>query len=283
MSEKKIGIGIIHGMGEQSDNFVDEFRERIKGMYHDNTLGFSSDELYIKGILWAGILNDIQRELCQKVNYKNDLSFESLRGFVINYLGDPIAYQKTREYKDLKPGDRRLYFDIQELIANNVTSIIQNISPGVPVVLIGHSLGAVMLLNYVYDSQKDPADKEKIGWSVPEIEMLAGIITMGNPFALWSVRYMNFGRVIDFPGRMVTGKLKDAAKWYNFYDTEDILAYPLKNLNDSYKDLAQLEDVRVKMEGMVQDYTPLAHEGYFKSFDVAERISLFLREIRSAM
>lgn len=284
MSEKKkIGIGIIHGMGEQSDTFVNNFSERIKGMYHDIRLGFNSDDLFVKGIWWAGVLNDIQAELCRRVNYRHDLWFEGLRGFVINYLGDPIAYQKTREYKDLKPGDQKIYFDIQELIGKNVTDIIQNISPGSPVVLIGHSLGAVMLLNYVYDSQKEPADKEKIGWSVPEIEMLTGLVTMGNPFALWSVRYKDFGKVIDFPGRLVTGKLKDAAKWYNYYDPQDILAYPLKNVNQSYINLLQLEDVQVKMEGMIEDFTPLAHEGYFKSLDVAEKISLFLREIRSAV
>src|SRR4030095_13007870 len=146
-----------------------------------------------------------------------------------------------------------------------------------------HSLGAVMLLNYVYDSQKNPNEKLKIGWSVPEIETLSGIITMGNPFALWSVRYKDFGKVIDFPGRAVNGKLKEVSKWYNYYDPEDILAYPLKNLNSSYKDLDKLEDVKVKMEGIINNITPLAHEGYFKSLDVSEKISSFLREIRNAI
>ncbi len=73
--------------------------------------------------------------------------------------------------------------------------------------------------------------------------------------------------------------MKKKAKWFNIYDPDDILAYPLKNLNTSYKEIAYLEDKAIEVDGLLTGGTPLSHSGYFKTAEVIKLIAEFLIEI----
>lgn len=90
-----------------------------------------------------------------------------------------------------------------------------------PLTFIAHSLGTVITSNFIYDQQKRQNE-------VHPAFTLCNFFTMGSPLALFSLRsgpeiFKNPIHLEDPLGR-----------WINLFDDDDLVGYPLKNLNDAY-------------------------------------------------
>ena len=109
--------------------------------------------------------------------------------------------------------------------------------------------------------------KEIIGDDPTPFEYLDTLdlfVTMGSPMALWSLRYPE--AVLDDPIRV--------AKWFNFWNKDDIISYPLEE---------------VMRNSVVQDYqtngsfplgsTPLGHFMYWNDNNVIHPIADALAEL----
>lgn len=277
--QAKIGIGIIHGMGTQNKNFARTLINDLKSYYGEKN---DTKDLYFRSIYWADILEKAENSLWKNLKM-NDLSFDKLRYFVVHYLADTIAYQKMYEEKKAESkNDRTVYFIVQERISEALKDIQDNTTDNAPLILIGHSLGTVMLLNYIHDSQKSPENKKKIFWNgKTNTDNLAGLILCGSPFALWTLRKEGFGEAVNFPGKDVKGDLEAASRWLNFYDKDDVLGFPIKNINSSYKKIKQLSDVKIEVDDPVLGWTPLSHDDYFRTINIIKNISGFLDTVRS--
>jgi hypothetical protein len=185
------------------------------------------------------------------------------------------------EKKARLKNDRSVYFIIQERISEALLDIKNNTPYDSPLILIGHSLGCVMLLNYIHDSQKTAEEKKKIDWDFKaETKNLAGLVMCGSPFALWTLRKEGFGKAIRFPGDHIKGDLKEVSRWLNFYDKDDVLGFPVKNINDSYKNIEQLSDIQVEVDDPVLGWSPMSHEDYFQTIKVIKKISELLTTVR---
>jgi hypothetical protein len=119
-------------------------------------------------------------------------------------------------------------------------------TPGVPTVVVGHSLGTVVSYSLL------KRDGEALGWKVPLY------VTVGSPLAISAVRKAL--RPIGHPAC--------AAKWFNAMDERDVVAlYPL--------DAARF-DVTPAIENKtdVRNHTPNRHgiAGYLNDEVVARRI-----------
>ena len=279
--KKKIGIGIIHGMGTQNKNFAHTLINDLKSYYGEKN---DTKDLYFRSIYWADILEKSENALWKNLKMEK-LSFDKLRHFVVHYLADTIAYQKMYEEKKAESkNDRTVYFRVQERISDALKDIQENTEPGAPLILIGHSLGTVMLLNYIHDSQKSPANKKTIYWNgKTETGNLAGLFLCGSPFALWTLRKEGFGKAINFPGEKIKGNLKTISKWVNFYDKDDVLGFPIKNINSSYKRNKQLIDIPVEVDNPVLGWTPLSHDDYFTTISIIKSISGYLQSVRNVI
>jgi len=78
------------------------------------------------------------------------------------------------------------------------------------------------------------SDKDKPENSFESMQNLAGIITFGCNIPLFTFAY-NHVKPIEFPPSNLDSKLKQKAKWINYYDSDDILGYPLKPINAEYR------------------------------------------------
>jgi hypothetical protein len=283
----KIGILVIHGMGDQKREFYDGFAGGIKHFY--NALGENENDLEFMPIWWASILSNEERQIIERTRQGNLNFINTLRPFVVNYLADVIAYQKTFEKKDYVEknkgvyGDRGIYHIIQALISSSIKELKNKIGSEKPIIMIGHSLGSVMLLNYLHDVEKSESKKEERDWDYEDKFNLAGLITMGCPLALWLLRYKEFGKAIRFPLESTRPEFYQTAKWINYYDKDDILAYPLKELNDTYRALNCLEDIQVNAGSVMESWNPLSHNGYFRNFGIMEETANYLLKIRKIM
>lgn len=86
------------------------------------------------------------------------------------------------------------------------TGVRAAMDPGVPTVLVGHSLGTVVSYSLLH------RDGAALGWTVPLF------VTLGSPLAVTAIKRAL--RPIAFP--------KCAARWFNAMDERDVVAlYPL--------------------------------------------------------
>ena len=94
------------------------------------------------------------------------------------------------------------------------------------------------------------------------------------------VRYPTFDAPITLPGRARSAAAKRAAQWVNFYDPDDIVAYPLRTLNAQHHDAVDADEV-VHVGPPLLGRTPVSHVAYLNSRRVmrpiARRLALLTR------
>ena len=79
---------------------------------------------------------------------------------------------------------------------------------------------------------------------------LAGMLTFGCNIPLFTFAHdLEDLKPIKFPGENLTDGEKEVAKWINFYDADDVLGYPLKQI---YPDFPYLKDRDINVGGLFQ-------------------------------
>ncbi|RLF65169.1 MAG: hypothetical protein DRN30_04530, partial [Thermoplasmata archaeon] len=96
-----------------------------------------------------------------------------------------------------------------------------------PIFIIAHSLGTIMISNYLWDMQKvGLLDKQ-----------IAGVYTTGSPLHI----FLSGKRYSDIKAIEPTS---DDFEWINFWNPKDVLSSPYRMLSSSYNKL--VKDVRIK-------------------------------------
>ncbi|MEW9701068.1 chemotaxis protein [Paenibacillus sp. SI8] len=267
-----IAVAIIHGMGQQGPNFHEDMKrelvERIAALNPDINL-------IVKGVFWADITDHLEKKLWHHT-HADQLhwdKFPGLRQFVVHYFGDAIAYQAIPP-ENGPCQDDYIYDDIHLRYATCLQSLAEDAGENAPLCIIAHSLGTIISSNFFYDLQhgklsaKTAALINNCHSRLVRGETLTHFYTMGSPIALWTLRFRDFGIPISVPapGLQQLG----IGEWANFYDKDDLIAYPIKNLNPHYHQVVT-EDMEVKCPGML-GWTPVSHTTYFEADEVLSRI-----------
>ncbi|OXL83975.1 hypothetical protein BCV73_13400 [Paenibacillus sp. SSG-1] len=278
----KIAVGFVHGIGKQKEHF----HEAMAGLI-SKRLGeiCPAVELVSKGIYWADITDRLEDELKEKLapDHLHWNKWIDARGYAISFLGDAIAYQPLPH----KAGDddrNYIYTAIHERFYEKLQELAQCTGPSAPLCIISHSLGTIIASNFIYDLQNGRLPSGKLA-SISEDpsalvrgDTLTHFYTMGSPIAIWTMRYNDFGKPISFPSPALLAEGLPYGEWVNFYDKDDVIAYPLKRLSAEY-DAAVTEDVEVRNPGFLAS-TPLnSHGGYYRSKTVIERIAKSLADL----
>ncbi|MCY8235271.1 chemotaxis protein [Priestia endophytica] len=268
---KSLAVAIIHGMGNQIPGFAEEmitlihkrFVKQLKHLVDD-----PSPYLIIQPIHWGGVLSEREEKLFQKTVLDNHLDYQQLRKFIIHYLGDSIAYQPVETVN-------HNYERVHEEIGKNLNVLSKRSGDHTPLCVISHSLGSVIASNYFYDLQFKQNDVTSVvseSSPLEKGETLTLFYTLGTALPLWSLRYHNFDRPINIPST----KLRDfypglEGEWINFYDKDDILGYPLRDVSENYKN-SVTEDREVNIGNLLTSWNPLCHSSYFIDMDVINPI-----------
>ncbi|MFG6495113.1 chemotaxis protein [Fictibacillus sp. UD] len=277
---RKIAVAILHGIGDQTEDFSDLFSEVLTKRFSQNIKPYfptPEKELIIQPIYWGSVFNEKENVLWQKLNQETELDFKKLRQFVIHFFGDAIAYQPTDHHN---PN----YIKVHEVYARGLKILSEKAGEDAPLFVVAHSLGTVITSNYFYDLQFiSDRIHEDIKQTINETPLekgdtLTGFYSLGSPLALWSLRYADF----DVPIQVPSPHLKNyypalEGKWINMYDKDDVFGYPLKSLNESYK-RAVAEDIEVNSGDFISSFTPISHKHYFKTNEVINEIGDTLAE-----
>ncbi len=268
---RKVAVAVIHGIGRQLENFAEKMVNAIDERCRE-TCG---DDIVIRSVWWAPVLQDKEDELWERMNSNARLDYDKTRRFLMDFGADAIAYQ-------IAFGDRSTYDGVHSVFAATLKTLGEDAGPDAPLCIISHSLGTIVASNFIYDLQATAAGKDLISSMVranmgdtplDRGETLALLYTLGSPLALWSLRYNNFGVPISIPSPNLSEHHSNVpTEWVNMYDRDDVIGWPLKTLNELY-DAQVTEDKQVNVGNIVDSLTPASHVKYWQDKDVADPIS----------
>ena len=265
----ELGILVIHGMGSQEDTFADAIIAELNDRVEDR--GKDSTRIAWESVYWADILEPRQHQYWLESKNNNDLDAVRLRKFMLTAFGDASAYQQVDSPHNTT------YESIHERIRVKVKSLYESGlgSQPKPLIILAHSLGGHMISNYIWDAHKNP------DMSVSPFERMykvSGIVTFGCNIPFFTFAYDTVVP-IRFPHPTLPDYLKAKARWLNFFDPDDVLGYPLKDINTAYADVVD-EDISINVGGIFTSWNPLSHGEYWTDNDftnpVADLIATFL-------
>lgn len=266
----EVGVLIVHGMGSQQPDFADAMIADLK-----DKLDVKAASVRWKAVYWAPVLSDREKQVWDNLSSQNDLDWVKLRKFFINAFGDASAYRYIPDEPICT------YYRIHDIVRDGLKSLRAQLGgDDKPLIVIAHSLGSVIMSNYIWDRQRvnDP-DAARYGQTAFErMESLAGFITFGSNIPLFVLAYDPI-ECITFPPVYLPDELKAKAKWLNFFDSDDILGWPLKELSPSFT-AAVTADREINVGGLFTSWNPLSHSDYWTDGDftgpVAEVIGGFV-------
>jgi hypothetical protein len=254
-----VAVLIIHGMGSQEEDFAGPTIEEINDRISDK--GKDPAKIAWQPVFWADLVEPRQRKFMRDIirHKDNEIDFVKLRRFVISALGDASAYQNIRGKKT------STYQLIHKLIRNQVKELYRDKlgSQPCPLFVMAHSLGGHIMSNYIWDAQKKPLASLS---DFENMKHLAGMITFGCNIPLFSFSHDEL-EPIAFPGNKLTADEKSKAKWLNFYDPDDVLGYPQRQIGPKY---SFIKDKHINSGGLFTSWNPLSHNGYWTDNDVTK-------------
>lgn len=251
---KDIGILVIHGIGKQKSNFSD-------GIQADVSKKLSkSDRARIawQPVYWADILDKRQKQYLRRARRAADLDYVSLRRFMVSSIGDAAAYRRIG-----KPSEGT-YGKIHARVRAAKKELDGRLAkPDSPLVILAHSLGGHIISNFIWDAQKANP-------SSPEFSGLEVLITFGCNIPLFT-----------FALSKVEPIQLNGATWENYYDPDDVLAYPIAPTR-GYKDV-RVVDKAINVGGVFSSWNPFSHSKYWTddhlTRPIAKHVNRILGEI----
>lgn len=276
-----IAVLFLHGIGRTQPGYARPMRDALLADFARSVGGETSDpesQLVFEEVNWSGVLQPAEDDLGARLRAAGPWHFERLRGFMLDFAADAIAYQPTH-------ADRSAYDAIHAQVADGFARLAARAGARAPLAVIGHSLGTVIASNYLYDLLKPrasfmaPEVRARIGGTALERgHTLSLLVTMGSPIALWSLRYPDYGVPVTLPAKRLAAHHPELQpRWVNLYDADDVIGYALQPLNARYQ-AAVIEDRAVDVGSWLTRWNPLSHTGYWDDAKVAEQIATHLAD-----
>jgi len=266
---------IVHGMGDQKPDFAADFIEDVSDRLDD--LGYDPRLVAFKPVHWADITQPLQHEYLEKAWATGKLDALKIRRFVIGAFGDATAYQR------IDAPENGTYLKIHDRVRKCVKELYEKDlkSAPVPLVVAAHSLGGHIMSQYIYDIQFKSSIAKSLQHLIPKQELSAfekfqthiGMLTFGCNIPLFTFAYETL-KPIAFPGKGLTPAQAAVARWYNYFDADDVLGYPLKVLR-GYEHVIS-EDIEVDVGGLFTDWNAASHSKYWDDSDFVKPVAKFL-------
>jgi hypothetical protein len=246
----------VHGIGNPVPSTLAPLASEIAAMA-------KLTEVNIKEAFWSDITQRDEDLLRTRIPGADK---SVLHSFVIDYLGDAIAYSKVRS----APGR---YMQIQDRVREQLRAISEGAgNESVSLMIIAHSLGSVIAADTLRLMEEEGGLPLNISFDY--------FITLGSPLALYSLRY----GIEEF-----NQPARPKKSWLNFFYSTDPIGYPLRALNAPYSK-AVSEDIVLRSHRtrnpittllhsialripILSDFTgPFAHDWYTSDKTVIERV-----------
>jgi pimeloyl-ACP methyl ester carboxylesterase len=265
---RHVAVVFVHGILANNDGFAGPMEKRLRKKLPKELRPF----VHFRSVYWAATVRDNQSDYQVRMHTSGSTWHRKLRRLVIEGLGDAAAYQKTRGR------DNSIYYEAQGKITDKIKQLRAQLKVDCPLIFVGHSLGCHVISSYLWDLNRlkqrtaeeiklEPDPEVRRQWEELQkaspfcrLDTCAGLVTLGsnmpmftftfgptNVFPVTAAPHDDAGNPLHpaFPGVALPPALKDKTRWLNFYSELDILGFPLKSINDYYRDAAAIRDIRV--------------------------------------
>lgn len=281
----KVAVAIVHGIGEQDIGFEERIRAKLHDICKEECGKDVQQDVVIEGVAWGPVLNKRQRQLRDALKLHEMRGLEGkLRSFLVSFAADAVAYRDEMEW---------VYKGVHTIFAMTLNKLAKATADDAPLCVIAHSLGSVIASNFIYDLQSDepygsnpnipPAARFQMGDVPTPLERghtLNLFYTLGSPLALWTLlhRKDNFGKPIAVPPPIHAYTAGVPTGWYNLYDQDDVIGFPLEPLYNIVSADGQsvkhvVTDIQANVGGFISSRTPASHTHYWDDEDVARPIA----------
>jgi hypothetical protein len=266
-------IVTIHGMGETEVTYADELRHRLQSMLSEEWQQIAFQSVYYQG------LQDNQRRVFEQV--ERNLSYKELRKFLLFGFSDAASLESSRS----EPNG--VYVQAQLQILATLRRAYADLG-GQPkaVVIVAQSLGGQGLSNYIWDAQHPGR------WGIwRDIDQYVTTDAAELSFLRMDTLHRLFTTGCNIP-IFVAGHdpivpiapPNPQFRWFNFYDANDVLGWPLQPLSEAYDRL--VEDIPCNVgsgiQGFLTRWTPLSHGQYWDDRGFLEALVIEIRKSLSS-
>lgn len=271
---KKVHIIFVHGVSDSiikrdySAGLVKLITSRLKSLFPNQNI---SDIATFENVNYSEIGHEEEQKVLDAYIKQSSQMYnifdktlegwglDKIRKLVITAISDAFIYESNFWKEKIR------------------TRVLEKINPYInknePVTVVGHSLGSVVSFDTCYFNSRHNKDWKKYSFKP------TNLITFGAPIALFSLeldkqgnqkyRYMpekNPDKVCED----AIQPIKDNGKWYNFFDAQDLIGYPLQEL---FKGKFNVQDYLVQ----TGTFPYIAHMQYWENDFIADKITDRLR------
>jgi hypothetical protein len=250
MAMAKVAILTIHGIGQQKPHYAQNFHIALLDKIKKEKI--VTDDVKCFELEWQHLIEPREQFLASRLD---DVKWKITRNFVLTFIGDAVSYAK----------DSSFYKNIHSEINEKLKEINNWLGEGGQLYILAHSLGTVIIFDYIYNIQHSGTNGNKIFKATSEgvdiINKLQVLFTFGSPLYIYSLqKYMG-------------GKPIQIKNWINVYSKFDIIGYPVKKINDDYKNSNYITDKSIICGGVFTFWNPSSHITYFDSNKVLSIIT----------
>ena len=247
---KEVALITLHGMGKTKTSYYSELEEKLK-----SRLGDKWTKVSFQNVQYAPILQEPEDKLWDDMikTTENELDGIKLRQFFLYGFGDAGSLEHSAQT------DKIQYIEVQKEIQTALDKALLDFNGDTtkPVIIIAHSLGCQVISNYIWDAQhgnnifsESPPDESEQS-KFRALKSLSNLITTGCNIPLF---------IAGLPDRKCFAKPNDSFAWDNFYDPDDVLGWPLRQLGTTYN---IVRDQPINSGGMLSSWNIASHGGYW--------------------
>jgi hypothetical protein len=287
----RLGVVIVHGMGDPEPGFADALIEGVSRRLRADAAAVAFEPCF-----WSDILQAGQDEIWSRLHRaRAPMRLAFLRRWVVANLGDPTGYLSGYERQGIP-----VMHLVHQRFAQSLAAVERRLGDpaGSPVLVLAHSLGTVVVTNYLWNLERAAGEvgtgaassmyasarevaRQPFGASpIQRLETLAGIVTFGCNIPLFLPPVPPY-ECVRFPRPGLPAHLRAAARWVNVYDPFDLLAYPLNELWDEAHGTV-IEDVPLEVGLPGISMTPLSHMGYWADGAFHRMVARVIRSVLAA-
>ena len=263
---RKVALITLHGMGKIKPSYFAELEVGLK-----DRLGDAWSAVSFQNVQYAPILQAPEDALWDAMMAcpDNALDGVKLRQFLLYGFGDAGSLEHSLK------SDKRAYLATQAEIFAALSRALADGGPAVPVVIIAQSLGCQVISNYVWDAQHernlfDPAfaayRQHQPVTDLHRLKTCVQLVTTGCNIPLF---------VAGLAERVCFAAPNAEFRWDNYYDRDDVLGWPLRQLGPSY-DL--IHDHPVNAGGALSAWNVASHGEYWSDTSVLDPLAEALRQ-----
>lgn len=249
-------------MGAQDASFADDFLRAVQRRVVAR--GIDADAVAMSAIWWGDLFQGDEDDLWRRMTQAHRLDWGWLRKFVMGVLADAVAYRRPN------PGQYDHYQAVHARVFDRLAALRDRVGETTPLVVAAHSLGSVIFSDHVWDEQKHRGPGRD---PFTRCETLAGYITFGSNIPLFTLGLEEV-KPIAFPppGTALPNAVRAVARWMNYFDRDDVLGYPLREISAAYA-ATVTEDVDLQVGGLLSQWNPASHAAYWNDETFIDRVA----------